>query len=396
MVPPNMGPGNAPPLMRQERRHVWLYGGLLALLWVAMQSSLLGLSGISEGGDTPRYLKAAESILSGVLPRGKALSYLGYDFFVTPFVWLGLEIRAVAIAQILLSGLAVFVMYRLGEQLYDYRVGFTAALLYIIYPDIHYWNLIIYSDSLFTSMVVISVYLVICRFQGWSMALAIIAVVFACLIRPNGVALALAVWVYLFYYLLANERYMALGMVAVVSALAFPVLFDIAGKMLSHEQVLRHYASGVVIWGYEANALTPDTPISSQGYSHPTTNPLLAVALFAMEHPGYFAKLAGAKLFYFFGHVRPYFSNWHNLLALVVLIPVYGLGVLGIFNSSHSHRHAVVLLVAFCFFQAMIIALTFADWDGRHLIPILPIVFLFAAHGAWTVYDVFSRRPSPV
>jgi hypothetical protein len=55
----------------------------MAAVWALVQAVLFGRLGVRAGGDTGRYLDAAEALLRGEWPAaGKAGSYLGYDLFV--------------------------------------------------------------------------------------------------------------------------------------------------------------------------------------------------------------------------------------------------------------------------------------------------------------------------
>jgi hypothetical protein len=126
------------------------------------------------------------------------------------------------------------------------------------------------------------------------------------------------------------------------------------------------------------------------GISEDTLNirhPVSAIVAFAWEKPWYFINLAFHKLFYLYSHIRPYFSGFHNLLSLLYLAPAYLFAIYGLAVTRDVQRPVRMLLICtFCALSA-ISALTFIDWDGRFLIPVLYIVFLFAANGLWRAWD---------
>ena len=113
---------------------------------------------------------------------------------------------------------------------------------------------------------------------------------------------------------------------------------------------------------------------------------------FIMEKPGYFFELLANKLWYLFSHIRPYYTNFHNALSLAFLIPAYFFATLGLPWASPDQRRLRVLLLSTLVCQALITSVTFTDWDGRFLIPLLYVVFLYAAIGLWRVLDHYFRR----
>ena len=379
-----------------RQRHIWPLLVLL-LIWIAVNVGLVQVFGFSDGGDSPRYYGSAEKFLAGELPGGKSRSYLGYSLFVTPFVALGLDRFAIGCVQILLSGIAVLCLYHLGVFLYTRVVGFIAGSLFAAFPDIHYWNLVVLPDSLFTSMLVISSYLLLSATNRRQITLALILTLYTCTIRPNGVALAAALVVYGLYLLWQAKQLKWLVALSIAGLICLPILWNTIGFMLRGEQVLKQYTEGILIWGYTDNALTFSEELSDRVEN--TWHPLATIAFFIFEHPYYFFSLVINKLFYFYSHVRPYFTTNHNLISLAFLLPAYVFAFIGIRTSTSDQRKARVLLLSLLFFQSVIVALTFADWDARHLIPVVFVIFLYAAVGVTKIilglfptYSVFLSR----
>jgi len=154
--------------------------------------------------------------------------------------------------------------------------------------------------------------------------------------------------------------------------------------------VVEHYARGTVIWGYDQ--LQVAAPGGLPAAVGPATNPIGHILGIAVGNPGYFLKLAGLKLWYEYGQVRPTYSAIHNAFLIATLLPVYALALWGVRRTT-TVSAARVLLIAVVLFQSLAIALTFADWDGRHLLLILPFVFVFTAAGLSDLWGrVLARR----
>ncbi len=76
---------------------------------------------------------------------------------------------------------------------------------------------------------------------------------------------------------------------------------------------------------------------------------------------------------------------------MLTLVPSYMLEAWG-YMSRTDHPADKVLLVSICIFQSMIVALSNADRDGRYLLVLLPIVFIFSARGTWCALAAVKAR----
>lgn len=366
--------------------------GALLLAWLIIQLGLVHSFGVRGGNDTGRYLHAAQELLSGVLPSGKAASYLGYDAFVAAFLALGLGMKSIAAAQSLIALAALLLLYRLGTLLYDERVGLSAMALLVFFPDTSYWHSIVLTDSLYSSMVIIAIFLMVSAATPARLLAALIAFCFTCTIRPHGVGLALSGMLFLLCRLLAARRYGVIAAIVLgILAAALPA-WSVLGHMMGHEDILHHYIEGTVIWGYSPADIPAPSGLDPTDFTR-HRHPLAAVLLYIVSEPAHFLILAGHKLWYFFGHVRPYFASYHNLLSLAVLAPAYALAITLLIRARVAGCGGM-LLVCTLAAQAAIVAFTFADWDARHLLPVVPIVFLLAAAGLWDTVDRIRRPPA--
>jgi hypothetical protein len=288
----------------------------------------------------------------------------------------------VVAAQALLSLVAAAAMWRLGQVLFDTRAGVAAAAVFLLYPDIQRWNMYVLTESLFISAIVISVYLVVTAASWPRIGAAVLAVVFTATVRPNGFVVAAAALVYALYVLWRARRFKTLGALVALLAVVLPLAAGLIGTMSGKEHVLDHYRQGTVVWGYPEGGIGPEAETDSCNDAGGSLGQLIC---YATERPGRFARLVIVKLGGFFLHTRPFYSDAHNAFSLATLLPAYALAVLGMVRAGgHGSRWLLpALIVAF---QAGIVALSFADWDGRHLDAVLPLIFLLACGGlSWLV-----------
>jgi Dolichyl-phosphate-mannose-protein mannosyltransferase len=213
---------------------------------------------------------------------------------VAVFIGSGLGPGGVVAAQVALTALAAYCLYRLAARVSDHRAGVLAALLYATYPAIQSWNFYILTESLFVSAAIVATCLLVEARSPWQRAGALLVVLFASTVRPHGLVLLLGAATYALYALWTARRYALLGMVAAGIALITPGLATAVGGILRQEVVVEHYARGTVIWGYDQ--LRVAAPGGLQGAAGPATNPIGQILGIAVAEPGYFLKLAGLKL----------------------------------------------------------------------------------------------------
>lgn len=371
-------------------RHLILGG--LCVVWLALQLGFFYKLGVRHLGDTGRYLHAAERILSGSLPAGKAASYLGYDFFVALFLGMHLGTKSIAAAQAVVAFGALLALYGVGTRLHDARVGLTAVTAYVLFPDVGYWHCAILTDSLYASMIIISTWLAVSAASAPGVLAALVSFCFTCTIRPHGVGFAVSGFLFLLCSLAAAGRWRALVLVLVCAAVAAPAAWIVVGDMSAHENILRHYLDGTVIWGY------PDANISALSEARAAhargLHPIIAIVLYMVREPMHFWTLALERVGYFLAHARPSFTWYHNLISLAVLLPAYALAAWSVVKVPARRHCGKVFIVSTFAAQASIVAVTFADWDARHLVPVLSVVFLLASAGLWDILDRI-RGPAP-
>lgn len=366
----------------------------LGAIWLAVQVGLLFFGPhnslptphliIRHGNDTERYLTAAQSLLMGMPPIGKAKGFLGYDLFVAFFLWSGLGQMGIVLAQALLTSVAAYCLYRLTRRVCDRRTGLLAALFYIVYAELQYWNFYILPESLFVSMTIISLFLV-AEWRGWwRMTVTGLIVLFTAIIRPHGIILLLSVGLYAMYSLWRARRYKVLVGVACAFVVASPMAIKLVGGVLADYHPINQLAKGIVVAYYKESRLV--MPGVLPAGLEDIKNPLFQISLFIAKKPGYFLQVAGMRLWYLFITVRPFYSDFHNYLLLLTLVPSYVLAVWGVISRS-EYPAEKLLLVSLCCFQSLIVALTFVGSNGRYSLVIMPIVFVFAARGALNMLE---------
>lgn len=332
-------------------------------LWFLVNVFLYSRHGVLIVADSERYLEYGRGILSGFYIDSFNIWYVGYALFIA---MMGGSVVAIIIAQYVLSLLAVVALYRTCMLLFDTRSAVITCILFICFPDISQWNSYVLTESLFTSFTCFSVYLLASIYKGdrrpWIITLAAVVILFTILIKPTGVALLAAV-------LVVTIKRTSLRIVLAI------LFFMLLNLMLSNYLIISSYRSGEIIYA----GLFTEPP--SGLYDPPASYPaLVQIMAFILHHPFYWAKLFFLKTWYLLSHTRPFWSLGHNLFSAAALLLSYLALFVGLRHKGIS-RDVVIFAITFLLIHILSVGMTSDDWDGRFLIPMLPVIFIFSGNG---------------
>ncbi|MBI4763538.1 MAG: hypothetical protein HY787_02885 [Deltaproteobacteria bacterium] len=347
---------------------------IIAGLWAASQLLFYQLYGIRLGGDSGRYISAAENILKGVPLSREQFHYLAYEGMLVPVFAGGGGKATVVIVQCCLALAGALGLYSLGKAVFPRVAGMAAAATFLIHPSIQRWNYYLLTESLATNaLIVVTALAVLGKGKGWRIGALLPAAVILALTRPET-----------FFFLLPVSVYLWEGRVSWSTALG--VLFFFFGIGLWYVRpgasegfgIIQQWTKGTYIWGYPGIG-PPKTGWSSQ-------QPLTMGGHFwvwLVHDPFWVAKVVLLKLFYFFIPIRPFFSSLHNLAAVVLTLPVFGLAVLG---TIRGKKRETLFIWAMILVQGVLVTVTWSDWDNRWLDRVTPLLILLAAGGAFSVW----------
>lgn len=364
---------------------------LLVLLWLLAQVISWRVNHSPHPyGDSGHYLRYAQQIADqGNFVREHHNRYLGYALFLSAFLKLGLGLTAMALGQYALSGVAAVALYRAVRRLAHgaWEPAFLATVLYIGWFEIQNFNAFLLTESLFTSLLLVSLWAVGRAHTKARWALALLVLLATVSIRPNGfVALAAGVLVGAMLIRQRASRRVQ-WVVAVGAVLLLPVAWLALNQLLLTFKLIATYQEGMIIFMYKDILMHPTEPLA---LPPPTAAPVWRLAYFILHNPRYFGQLAIWKLIFFMGFPKPYFSALHILWNLTLLPVLYWLAIraLALRQIARTMR---VYLAAVVLLQAAIVALTVEDYDVRFSGPVLPYVFALAALGAMPVWRKAQR-----
>jgi 4-amino-4-deoxy-L-arabinose transferase-like glycosyltransferase len=336
---------------------------------------------VQIGGDTPGYLSGADYVLAGHLPPGKLKSRILYIEAIALSRRLGSGLLGVVAVQVLLAILAAAALYDLTRRLGGTWAALIAATFFAANPDIARWHTYILTDSFYISAVILTAWAVHRATErgGLWFVIAGLTVVASAMLRPHGWVLVVVSGAYWLPTRSAEtSRWQSASAAAAMLALlaAVPWLLDSD----THAEAAKLMPSrGEVIWGYPpARLAMPGSPLPDQ--------PSISAGVgYLLRHPIACARLVAARAFTELAHTRPFYSRAHNMALALFLPPFYMLAALGIFGLRR--QPLTWLLAAIIAGHVAVVGLTFADWDGRFLLYLLPMVGLLSACGLMHAID---------
>ena len=372
---------------------------ILFIVYAAFSFFTHAQYGIKVVNDSARYLEYASNLESGFYFDPHNFWYIGYPLYILMINQIGGELSMIIAGQYLLGLAAVGALYLASLKLWNRSASaFFSAIMFVAFIDIVQWNAYILTESVYTSFICFSLLLLLHLLKekrAPALYLACLAIVmFTSLVKPTGFAL-MAAPVIVFLFEVTAQLKSRLWKVVFRTCIVL-LLLILVNRMLETFRIIENYQKGEIVYAittlppsseYQMLTVAPPDPL----YTPETTlPPLVQIFLFIVNHPLYWAKLFCAKVFLLFSHVRPYWSFTHNVFSIGFLLPAYVLFVRAVRSVKKNPvaRFAWVYLAL----HALSVGITSVDWDARFLIPMLPVIFLFAGQGLWLYITDFASE----
>jgi hypothetical protein len=356
---------------------------IIIILGLLINFFLYQKFGVQIVSDSHRYI-ALPPIPSMEFGIDKNFWYVGYTFFVLAADSLLTSQLDVIIFQVIIYCISLIFIYFTSFKLFENtNTAFLTTLTYLAFLDITQWNFYILAESFYVSFVVIITYFILSFNRNVKSLFIIVPLILYCFfIKPTGFSILVAfatLVVSVFWEELTKKRLAF----SIICLLIMTSGFFLLNKMLAtfiESIIYNDYQYGELIYGIHHY---PDIPtynlliIREDDLTFPSAEaaPLFRIAEFAIRNPFYFIKLFSAKAFYLLFQVRPYYSLPHNVYLLGILIPVYAGFIISVSKSRLPGR-VILFALVFILTHTGIVCLTTVDWDGRFLLPMLPLIFI--------------------
>lgn len=113
------------------------------------------IQGLVYDDEAVKYIRIATNLYEhGKFGDQKFIAYLPVILLIYLCMLLHLPLLIAILIQIVIAGMALLKFYAISIEISSLKIGFISALLLAICIPIHRWNLTLYSESLFTSLVI--------------------------------------------------------------------------------------------------------------------------------------------------------------------------------------------------------------------------------------------------
>ena len=314
--------------------------------------------------------------------------YFTYSLFIYFLHFVNSNILFIVISQYAIGLLAVFSLYKTYMLLFNDNIGaFLTGLTYILFAELTTWNSYILCESLFCSLTCISLYLLTRlhkqHYSPLSICITFFTLSLTVLTKPTGIALLGALCI-LFIYKNWNNSPSLVFKIFFSSILIFCILL-LVNQMLTTFLLVENYITGDIVYAASTIknmhnihwiVLTPPKNLYIPTNDH---QPIIRLILFITHNFVFWIQLFLLKITYFISHIRPYWSWKHNLFSSIFLYPFYYFAIKFLTNTN-VNKELRIFALSYIFLHTTIIGVTSVDWDGRFLMPLLPIFFLLGTH----------------
>ena len=359
----------------------------IIILFLLITILSIKINGVKVSNDSFRYLEYAENLREGFYVERHNVRYIMYVFFIYIVDFLPNDNLHFAIIffQYLLSGISLIFLYKGLKILFRKEIVATiACVLCLLFLEFSFWNSYVLCESLYLSATSISIYFLIkaCRSpKKINYVFLFSSCLFLAFVKPTGIAFGIALLIVIIFGLKKITSNLVYGLMIFGLVLSG---FWVINKYLTTYQVIENYQMGEVISGVTTvshlegvSYYILDVPedLEFLGENNP---PLLRIAHFALHNFSYWLKLSATKMLFFVAHIRPLWSFVHNVYNGLLLLICYFFFFRSFCNRTISQK-IKVFAGSYFLIHLIGVGLTAADWDGRFLMPVLPILFAIAA-----------------
>jgi hypothetical protein len=340
--------------------------------WLIIQLVFLLMNGINDQQEANKYIVLSRELVNGT--RDFSLHNLWYSGYIMLHALLrmaGLHYKSMYVVQLIFSALSVYYFTRiLSTWTRSNKMLIISALLYSTCFIIQQWVSFLYTDSVFSSLLVILIYYLLEENKNTSNKVIFWVLVFLFpLFRPVGflfLIVACLHWMFTFH-----KR----NIIKIFTCIAYLVFIAvIINRSMQNPAYFYpyHNLDANIICGLPSNLLQyQEVP-----YDHNTS-----VASYFWNNPGMATRLFLLRFYKVFSMTRPFFSLGHNLAVAAACIFYYALAAVGLISIIIHRRRPLYVLPAGCLVFCLPTIAFCVEWTGRLSLPVICFVLLMGGVG---------------
>lgn len=364
--------------------------------WLIVNLLVYVTLGIKYAIDTTRFDNEAAAWVNGTFEFSYHFWYTGYIAILALCKLLFHSIYPSIVLQLSVSLISILLFYKgLCRILKNELSAFLSALPVVLYIPVQQWNVCLLTESLYISTVLLFVwaYSIDDTKKKW-IILFVIAVT-ATTLRPNGGILLILFFILFGKHFLTKQNRAYIYGFGLLATIGLLFLLN-KTTTIFYQFLLDSFNKGEVICGYSGWTIPIKTSIDVE----PSKGSIIKITELVYTQPTACIQLALYRFIALWTDVRMYYSNIHNIFIALILLPTYLLAGIGIFQYRKIHSNLFLITVIYTGLNSLLIMFTYADWDGRFLAPLLPIIFIWSALGVMNILfknqDLTSRIVIPI
>lgn len=346
---------------------------LVIITWISVNLLLYIALGFQTGLESKKYIQEAENLYNQ-----NGVSQLRYYFYfsIISLIYvakiLGQDIYFGIYLQLIISLLAHIYFYKSlsSKKSIGVKNGLLALTIIMTAPSFEYWNLTLYSESLFFSFILF--FFATCiRYKPISFkTISLQATLLSCCIisRPLGILLILP-WI--FFIVLCNFKKWSTQIIVSTFLIGTLTLIIIANFILGSIgdwDVIDPFSNGYIICGIPS--LNPPVQISLQ-----SKTPIGQLIELLINEPKLFLSQCLNKIFAFFSQYRNYYSLTHNTYICIYSLLTFSLLIYQLIKKGMKQPIIKMCLLIILFWMTSIL-LQCDDYHSRFYSALIPAVAL--------------------
>jgi len=357
--------------------------------WMLINILLYFYMGFKYAIDTLRFDEEATTWLRGHFEFSYHFWYAGYIAILALSKLIFGSIYCSIFLQCALSLIAVISFFNALERIFkNTNIAFFSTLPVILYYPIQIWNMCLLTESIYISLILLFIWAYsLLNKKKWFYLISI--AVAASITRPNGGILIITLIILYIYDQWTTNRQFAKRLLGASILICIPclILFLQYSTDVYLQFLMQSFNKGEIICGY-SGWIVPVNSINAESIHNNSISQVLTLML---KYPLEYIQLACYRFLALWSDIRPYYSFSHNLYIIVSLSLLYIFAGIGLIRYAKKYSDLFMLTISYCVFNSLIIMITYADWDGRFLAPLLPVVFIWSGLGIYSFLRYFKK-----
>lgn len=360
---------------------------ILTSSWLIVNILVYLSLGVKYAIDTTRFHSEASAWIAGRFEFSYHFWYSGYIAILALCNVFFHSIYPSIIIQCGLSLISILLFYKgLCRLLKAESTAFIAALFVILYIPIQQWNVCLLTESFYISSILLFVwaYSIENNHTKWIILLSIAFL--ATTLRPNGGILLITAFVLLAKQFITIENRKYIYGTGLFVAIGLFFLLNNTTRIF-YQFLMDSFNKGEVICGYSGWIIAIETKIEVTD----SKGSIIKILELLISHPWQCIQLGIYRFIALWADVRMYYSTTHNTYIVLMLLPTYVFSCIGMFHYKKIHSGLFLITLLYAGLNSLLVVITYADWDGRFLAPLLPVLFIWSALG---IHDLHRRQNS--